>query len=94
MGVRRLLALIDGLPPDSAVGRDGKAWTRQDEIAATAVERSELWSGIQAQMWGAKARDLPPTIGFQHPDRKEAAAAPKKVSSDPDVIRAHFGMKK
>lgn len=88
MGVRRLFALVDGLPLDSAVARDGKAWTRQDEIAATAVERSQEWFGVLTQLWGAKPRDLPLQITFQHPDRKTAAEAPQNVSSDPAVIRA------
>lgn len=69
MSVRRLCALVRGLPPDSALHRNGAKWTTQHEIAALAVERADMWWQVWVGMNAAKGSKLPEGIGITHPDR-------------------------
>jgi hypothetical protein len=93
-GVRRLSALLNGLPPDSALNRAGSAWTTQDEIAALAVERQEHYWSIWLAMNAKEPKKLPPPIAVTHPDRPEPEPEPKQrkqPTRDPAQIARVFG---
>lgn len=86
MSVRRLCALVRGLPPDSALNRNGAMWTTQHEIAALALERAEMWWQVQIGMNAAKGSKLPEGIGISHPDRPKPEPEPKpKAMSARDI---------
>lgn len=91
-GCRRLFALLVGLPEDAAVWREEMGgWSRQDELAAVAVEATDFWGRVLAQMWGAKDHELPDPVRIEHPDRVREAPAPKgNVVTDPREIAAWF----
>lgn len=90
-GVRRLAALVRGLPPDSALRRDGAAWTQADELAAVAIERAEMWNLQLVAMWAAKGSKLPDAIEITHPDRKPPTPEPRRrATTDPATIRRFF----
>lgn len=76
--------LIRGLPADSALQRHG-SWSRQDELAALILERSEQWFALLASAWGVKP--LPDLIGINHPDRPEDKPS-RKTTNDPREIAA------
>lgn len=88
-GARRLCALIDGLPPDSALHRT--AWSLELELAALRLERHEFWSQQLIGMWAAKGSRLPPAIQISHPDRPaQAPEARKQLVTDTAQIAAFF----
>lgn len=91
--MRRLWALVQGLPRDAAVWReDIGGWSMQDELAAAQVEVTDQWGRILAQAWGVKRQALPEPVRLDHPDRRRAAAAPKgKVIRSIDELAAWFG---
>jgi hypothetical protein len=74
------------------VWRDGKSWSQQHELAAVAIERTEMWSSVLAQLLahlgGSKTDRLPKLIEIAHPDRT-VPRAPKPVT-DPEQISRFF----
>lgn len=99
-GVRRLLALIDGLPPDSAVHRagadpDGHLAALPEHWPAFGLElidaRLRLIITTLAALGGVKEKDLP---DFGEPLRlipRPAAPAHEKRKSTSAEIAAFFG---
>jgi len=79
MGVRRMWALITGLPADSATWRgDAPKWTQQDELAASLVEMLDLtgrrlmaWTGVLLVLSqkGGKLPVLPKPVEMDLPNR-------------------------
>lgn len=53
-GLRRLWALVSGLPPQAAVWHK-EAWTTQDELLATLVEQSDSNARALIHAWTGKA---------------------------------------
>ena len=96
-GCRRLWALVSSLPEEAATWREGKpVWTVQDELAAQAVERADVWGRLTfaavARLGGVKISDskLPKPPQINHPGRTAAQGGKKKPERDPKVIRAWF----
>lgn len=89
-GVRRLLALIEGLPVDAAVWREDKpGWTQADELAALQIEMADMWGRILAMCLGAKSGKLPKPPQLTHPDRVRLKEKPR-VTTDQAEIAAFF----
>lgn len=91
-GCRRLWALVRGLPPDSALRRDGRMWTQANEIAAVALERADVWGWRLTTATKAFKR-VPEMPRFDHPDRPrpkpaEVAASAERRMSTPQEIMA------
>ncbi len=92
MGVRRLAALVDGLPPDAALRRDGSMWTLENELTAVTCELLQMWLAMQVGMWMPKGSKVPEVVPLTHPDRhKPPAAERKKATSDPAELARAFG---
>ncbi len=101
MSVRRMLALVNGLPLDSATLRDGKAWTQERELLAEVVEHVDYWGRAvaTAAFVGASRSDRKRFLGslkkptrLQHPHRQinadaEQPAAPKQISSREEIAQ-------
>lgn len=67
-GVRRVLALVTGLPLEAAAWRaDGPDWTRQDELLAVNAEVADAGFRAVFQALGGKARGKP--LRIEHPAR-------------------------
>lgn len=79
-GCRRLWALIKGLPVDAAVRRDGKLWTQEMELQATAMEHADVW-GHRLALASRAFKRVPEMPKFEHPDR------PKPQPPEPVVRR-------
>ena len=74
-GVRRLLALITGLPMDAAVWREERPqWTTDHELLATAAEVNDAGFRAVFQALGGKPKGKP--LQIEHPHRK-----PRKSTS-------------
>lgn len=87
---RRLWALIDGLPPEGALGRHRTGgWTEAEHMLATLIETTDYWGRAAAVIGGAKADSLPKPIRFTRPGM-EPEEPERKVVTDPAVIRAWF----
>ncbi len=95
MTARRLSVLIEGLPPDSALHRDGRMWTMADEIAAVAIEDASAWQrlAISIHLDDRNKKKLPDATVLKHPDRRVAEPARKerKVVSGPAEIARLLG---
>ncbi len=93
MTCRRLLVLVDALPSESMLHRDG-LWTQDNELAAVACEISQVWMATLLGAWMQKGAKLPPLMPITHPDRPGSKAAPKsqrkKATSDPAKLAALF----
>jgi hypothetical protein len=90
-----LWALVTGLPPDSALGRDGKSWTQADELMATLIERGDLWGHWQTVGTRAFKQGKVPTLPrIEHPDRPRPEQLPDEPEhriSTPSEIKAFLG---
>jgi len=80
LGVRRLWALVNGLPQDAPLWRDerieAESWTRQDELLAQQNEILGGWlSAIFAQLRGEKRIKVPGEISYERPDHIQKAQA-------------------
>lgn len=88
VGVRRLHALVDSLPPEASCWRTddgGPAWTRADELAAVSLELTDVWGRMlhAALLRLGGARQLPDYKPFRvdHPNRPSSEPRqPKRVS--------------
>jgi len=98
--VRRLHALIAGLPPDAAIHRDGELWTTQSNLAASTLELIDRWGRTNAALlisqinWKQDSyrRDALKNLGEQLRIPRPGAelAEPTKPTSDEAVIRQWF----
>lgn len=89
-----MVALVESLPPDSALRRGGRMWTEENELAATLIDRNEHWMSLLVQMSGKTLKDgaKPPAgIRITHPDRRERdAAADKPAKASPREVAERF----
>lgn len=80
-GVRRLLALVKGLPQTATSARPEESWTRENELAARIAETIDAVGRAQLQAWTGKDAGNPLVI--EHPGRtttETAKAEPRRVS--------------
>jgi hypothetical protein len=87
-GCRRLWALIRGLPVDAAVRRDGKLWTQEMELHATALERADVW-GHRLAVASRAFKKVPEMPKFEHPDRpkpRPAEPAERRMSTPQEIM--------
>jgi hypothetical protein len=84
-----MCALVNGLPPDSALHRRGRMWTEAHELAAMLVESVEarLSTLIVMQADEKSKRKVPPPLGVTHPDRpkREQAKQQRRVVGVSDL---------
>lgn len=86
--------LIEGLPPDSAFGRQGKQWTNTDELTAVLVDRGEFWGSLLAQLAGRTWKDgakPPESIQITHRDRPVPEPEKNKPVSLDEIARRFGG---
>lgn len=88
-GCRRLWALIRGLPVDAAVRRDGKLWTQEMELQATAMEHADIW-GRRLALASRAFKCVPEMPKFDHPDRpkpsqREVEPAERRMSTTQEI---------
>lgn len=88
--MRRLCALIEGLPPDAALWRRGRIWTDREELLAGQIESADSWFRILARGFGYKGNELPKPPQITHPDRHRAEPVKRKPEQDPGAIRRFF----
>jgi hypothetical protein len=90
--VRRLCALVEGLPPDAAIERiDGQQWTVSDELLALVAERVDAWGLLNARVGTDKKfhRYLPDEpLRISRPGKQETA---DRVITDSREIARFFG---
>jgi hypothetical protein len=67
--VRRLWALVNGLPADAATWRNGVLWTDRDYMLALLTELVDRWGNVNARVHGVKQMDLPDLIEITRPER-------------------------
>lgn len=78
MGVRRLLALLDGIPPGSALHRavdpDGWAWTTTEELMASLIEVADFGNRwyIAAHIDSKKGGKVPDAIRVPRPGERRS----------------------
>jgi hypothetical protein len=87
--MRRVLALVRNLPPESALHRaenGGAQWTIDTEIAAVTAEL--LWANVMSKVPRNKQPRKPFHIPRPHEKRR------KKRPASPDEIRAFFAKRK
>jgi hypothetical protein len=85
MGVRRLFALVQGLPLDAATWREERTWTQRDELAALQVELTDVWGRLIFSALGGKPKGKPLRIA-----RPAQQAEEKQITSDPGEIARWF----
>lgn len=73
LGVRRLWALVNGLPRDAAVWREETQWSWERELAAALIEVHDMWGRNLALLSGAKKKSLPKPIRVPRPGREHEA---------------------
>lgn len=66
-GCRRLWALVEGLPYDSATWREDNEWTNTDELLAANLELSDAWSRLLFRALGGKLQSGSKPIQVQRP---------------------------
>ncbi|MEA2689628.1 MAG: hypothetical protein QOD51_2235 [Candidatus Eremiobacteraeota bacterium] len=95
---RRLWALVNGLPPDAAVRRQGSAWSQDHELHAIAIERNDYWLHALVVASRGLKKNPPRLPPIEHPDRNRTRDEPsgerpevKQRMSTPEEIRAFFG---
>jgi len=72
--------LTRSLPPDSAWSRQGKAWTTEYELAATAIERADYWGQLATE--GRFKKPIPKLPPIEHPDRPSVTDGASSSSND------------
>lgn len=82
--LRRLNALIAGLPPDSATWRED-AWPPLLELIALQIERSDAWfRALLSALTGQKRYRVPGELQIERPGR----APDKQITTDPGDLAA------
>ena len=90
LGARRLLALVSGLPKDSALSRAaGGDWTQEDELLATIVDLVGMSNHMFLQANSKKGTTLPNFVSFPRPWEAKAKVG-KSTQSSTDDVRAFF----
>lgn len=88
-GLRKLIVLLAGLPPEAAVWR-ARGLPPAEEYAALLVERHDAWARAHfaalARHGGSVA--VPPPIHIERPGRP--VPEPKRMETDPRRIAAWF----
>jgi len=94
-GVRRVLALVNGLPTTGAVFRevafDGKSWSMTDELLATLIEITDFGNKLLFQTnvkAGTKGWD---PIVISRPRAPAAAATEHREMATTEEMSAFFG---
>jgi hypothetical protein len=94
---RRLLALIQGLPPDAATWReDTPNWSQQDELVASLIETTAAWGNQMVSaliaVHGGKPQSIEP-VRIEHPDRPmpEKPKPKKRRLATPADVAAQLG---
>lgn len=83
-GVRRLLALITGLPMDAAVWREERPqWTTEHELLATVAEVNDAGFRALFAALGGKANGKP--LRIEHPQRATRRPAERGSSGMKDL---------
>lgn len=87
LGVRRLVALFGGLPPDAAVRRVD-AFPPAEEFAAKLVEQLDDWMSVlfRLRFFGDRRVEVPAVHSFVRPGDEP----PREIESDPRQIAAWF----
>jgi hypothetical protein len=88
-GVRRVRALVYGLPQDAAIWRaDG--WPDREELLATLVEVVERWGLVHAnQLQGSRYRQFPERVQIPRPGtRAPTERTDVKVTRDLSEVGA------
>lgn len=91
MGVRRILALIAGLPPGSAVHRSidphgaGKGWTTQEELLSTIAEVVDYGNRLFYAANTKKGSKQPKPLFIPRPTQ------PKRRKANSDDLKRIFG---
>lgn len=84
MGVRRLLALIRGLPEDSVTARKvTSGWLTVHELVALDVEVTHALLRATLAAAGVKRGQLPPELRLPRPGRDEPQAASRPPQPTP-----------
>lgn len=82
MGLRRLCALIDSLPDESALGRAISPWTQQEHMMATLLEITDFWGRTNAVSLGQPKSLLDDALEFTRPgDTPEPSEPPKAIQT-------------
>lgn len=85
-------ALIEGLPPESALYRaHTKGWTQTDELLATLIQVVDQSNRLFVQVHSKPNSAVPPPIEIRRPWEPEPEAQPKPSTAD-DVKRV-FGLR-
>jgi hypothetical protein len=91
--LRRLMALVNGLPRDAATWREereeAERWTQTDELLAVMIEVTDMWSHLIFKAAGGKLRKPHKPIQVRRPWERER----NRISlSDQDAIKRFFSM--
>ena len=87
-GVRRLCALVHGLPPEFATWRnDTDPWTQTDHFLAALIENGDHWGRQNAVLHGVKQQQLPKPVRIPRPGETEPE---RQIEKDPRAIAAWF----
>lgn len=83
--LRRLNALVNGLPLEAAAFREDKpSWTQRDELLATVIEVVDAWGrqtvSAVVSVQGGKVK-LPEPLRIEHPDRPKPEKTEVKSTS-------------
>lgn len=79
--LRRIASLIHGLPPGSALNRDGRMWTQDHELLALIVEQADSRLATLTVMQADKPSrsKVPPPMVMRHPDRQDTTQEKEPV---------------
>lgn len=87
-GPRRLLAFVDGLPPDAATWR-GQAFPPAEEFLAVLIERQDAWlQAVTQAVLGAKRVTTPGVWRVRRPGEPDPNV--RQAETDPRRIVALF----
>jgi len=86
IGARRLLSLIDGLPPGSAMHRAldpaGSSWGQLEELVATLIEVTDMSNRLYLRVHTNPGTDVGEPIHIPRPwDEKKPATEPEDVAA-------------
>jgi hypothetical protein len=86
-GLRRLWALVQGLPTTAAVWREQTRWTQQHELTVALIHIVDMWGRINAQLQGAKPSKLPKPPQIERPGEEKPM---RKKANDANELAAFF----
>lgn len=95
VGARRLISLVRGLPPDSALHRAtdprGWNWNNKEELLAGILERVDWANILYLSAHGVKEHDLPPAVKVTRPWAGAATRPPPPRMATSQEMAAAFG---